>query len=209
MADYCTIQDVKAAMNITTTSDDVRLQLAVTAASRQIEMVCGRYFYQDSVATSRIFVGWDIYTVETDDFDNDQTIILQTDTGGDRSWATTWTPADYQCEPINNVVMGQYWPNDKIRAIRGLYFPIYGAASIALAHTQALVKVTAQWGWATVPDPIAQAAVIQAEALFKSAEVPLGATAFGEMGVLRLRQTLHPTAAMLIEPYAKDEVFVL
>ena len=207
-SDYCSIADVKSAMHITSTSDDTRLQLAVTAASRLIETCTGRYFWQDATATARVFVAENRWVVETDDFDNSQTIVLKTDPAGNRTWPVTWTTADYQTEPINNVLQGQYWPNDTIRAIRGLWFPEWSGSLYAQRNVAAQVQVTAKWGWASVPDAIAQAAIIQAEALFKAAETPLGATPFGEMGVLRMRQALHPTAALLLQDYEKDTVHV-
>lgn len=206
--DYCSIADVKAAMGITLTTDDTRLQRAVTTASRQIETACDRQFWQTDTATSRVFVAENRWVVQTDDFDNAQTITVKTDPAGDRTWPVTWTTADYQTEPLNNVYQGQYWPNDTVRAIRGLYFPEWSGTMLAQRNAQAQVQVTAKWGWAEIPDQVSEATVIQAEFLFKSAEVPLGATPFGEMGVLRLRQSMNPVALSLLEAYQKDTVHV-
>jgi hypothetical protein len=59
-----------------------------------------------------------------------------------------------------------------------------------------------------VPTPIHDATVIQAIANFKAADVPFGATPFAETGVVRLKQALHPTAAMLIAPYRDEPVLI-
>lgn len=206
---YCTLAEIKAALRITDTNDDVRLTAAIDSACRLIETECNRYFYQDTTVSARRYVSNDPWLVEVDDISTPAGLIVQSDYAGDGTFSTTWESADYQLEPVNGIMMGQQgWPTTKIRAIRSLYFPVWGGISYPKPYTQALVEVTAQWGWAAVPTPIHDAAIIQAIANFKAADVPFGATPFGEVGVVRLRQALHPSAAMLIGPYRNDPVLI-
>jgi hypothetical protein len=206
---YCTLSDVKSALRITDTMDDARLTGAIDSASRLIETECNRYFYQDVGVSARRYVSNDPWLVEVDDISTVSGLVVQSDYAGDGTFGTTWQAADYQLEPINGIMQGQTgWPYTKIRAIRSLYFPVWGGISYPKPYTQALVEVTAQWGWAAVPTPIHDATVIQAIANFKAADVPFGATPFAETGVVRLKQALHPTAAMLIAPYRDEPVLI-
>jgi hypothetical protein len=207
--DYCTIEDVKASMSLTGTQDDDALQAAVTAASRLIDHHCERYFYQDDAATARVFVAESILAVECDDFDPTQTIVVKTDPVGLRTWDQTWTSADYQMEPLNGMRYGMPWPCNRLRAIRSLYFPVWGGAAVSVRNVVPQVQITAKWGWAQVPDAIFQAAVIQAAATFQAIKAPLGATSFGEAGIVRVKNQLHPHAQLLIQPYSLEDVFVL
>jgi hypothetical protein len=70
------------------------------------------------------------------------------------------------------------------------------------------VQITARWGWPAVPKPVLQAAQIQAVSIFKSADAPLGVAGFGDIGVVRLRQAMHPVAMSLLSQYRRDPVLV-
>jgi hypothetical protein len=77
------------------------------------------------------------------------------------------------------------------------------------------VQITARWGWANpdaadhyLPQPVEQAAQIQGVSIFKSADAPLGIAGFGDIGIMRLRQAMHPVAAALLPPYRRDPVLV-
>jgi hypothetical protein len=62
------------------------------------------------------------------------------------------------------------------------------------------VRVTAKFGWPTVPDDIVQACLIQASRLFKRADSPEGVMGSSEWGVVRLSRR-DPDVWALIEPY--------
>jgi len=197
----CTVDDVKQTLGIEDTVDDLEINVAVEAATAMIEQYCGRQFTQDSVASARVYVATNSYLVQVDDISTTSGLILETDPGADGTFDQTWTTADYQLEPLNGIINGQTWPYHTIRAIRSLYFPQdYG---------QALIRVTARWGWASVPTAVKQAAIIQTITVFKSPDAPFGATPFQDTGILRLRSALHPTAAALLTNYRLDPVHVI
>lgn len=208
----CALADVKAALRITTdTDDDDRISLAIEAASRLIESgeVCNRQFTQDATVSARAFVPTDREFVEVDDFQTTEGLIVKVDYAGDGSFGTTWEAADYQLEPINGLENGRPWPYTGIRALRSLYFPAWGSTTWTHPYTQALVQVTAQWGWAAVPPEVTKAAIVQSISLFKADDVPFGATPFADTGILRLKDSLHPTAALLLRDYIEDELLIL
>jgi hypothetical protein len=203
VANLCDSDDVKQALGIPIpdTVDDVRIELACSAATQMIQQYCQRQFTIDSTATARVFVpeSWDL--VFSEDFYTTTDLVLQTDPGLDGSFSQTWTATDYQLEPLNQETYGEAWPYHTIRAVNSLYFPQdYGRVT---------VKVTAKWGWASIPYAVKQAAVLQAILIFKSSDAPFGATPFADTGILRLRSALHPTAAALVQNYRKHPVGIL
>ncbi len=196
----CSLSDVKTAMSVYDSTDDGRIELAINTASRMIEAACNRRFYADTNATARTYVATTYALALTDDISTTTGLIVKTDPSATGTFTETWQAADYQLEPLNSVIDGQAWPYTQIRAIRSLTFPFdYG---------QALVQVTAKWGWPAVPDPIKQAGIIQSIAIFKAAEAPFGALGLAETGILRIRTGLHPTVSGLIAPYRRDPILV-
>jgi hypothetical protein len=65
----------------------------------------------------------------------------------------------------------------------------------------ALVKVTGTFGWATVPDSIKFATIIQASRLFKRLESPLGVAGVSDMGIMRVGSNIDGDVAQLINPF--------
>jgi len=203
MANLCDSDDVKEALGIPIpdTVDDTRIDLACLAATQMIQQYCQRQFTADDSASARVFVPEDWALVFTEDFYTTTGLVVQSDPGLDGSWSQTWTTDDYQLEPLNQEQYGEAWPYHTIRTIGSLWFPQdYGRVT---------VKVTAKWGWASVPSAVKQAAILQAITIFKSSDAPFGATPFADTGILRLRSALHPTAAALVQNYRKDPVGIL
>lgn len=197
---FITSTELKALLGISDTLDDTRLTLACDAAIQQIQAECGRQFTYDAQASARVFPALTWQVVEVDDFGTASGLLVKTDEDEDGIFETTWASTDYQLEPLNGRLAGQAWPYTRLRAIESLNWPFN--------RGRALVEVTARWGWATVPNPVKQAGLIQAATLFKSAEAPLGVAGFGDIGIMRIRQALHPTAAALLAPYRRDPVLV-
>ena len=65
------------------------------------------------------------------------------------------------------------------------------------------VKVTAVYGWPTVPTTVAQACVLQSSRIFTRLQSPLGVAGFGDMGIMRVSRGLDPDVAQLIEGYRR------
>lgn len=200
MATLCSLQDVKTAVGISDAVDDVRLSDAIESATAMIQDWCGRQFTQDANASARVYVAGRYDLVNVEDISTTAGLVVQTDPGADGTFSQTWTAADYQLEPLNGIINGKTVPYNTIRAISSLTFPRDGG--------RALVKVTARWGWASIPSAVKQAAIIQSITIFKSPDAPFGATPFAETGILRLRAALHPTAASLLVDYRLDPVQV-
>lgn len=202
-----TADDLKEILGISDAVDDNRLTLAADAATQIVQAYCDRHFVQQETATARVFTALDPWMLEVDDISTTSGLVIKTDEDGDGVFETTWATSDYQLEPLNGKQIGQNWPYTRIRAIDAREWP--------LEYGQAVVQVTARWGWANpddeadyLPHPVEQAAQIQAISIFKSVDAPLGIAGFGDIGIMRLRQAIHPVAAALLAPYRRDAVLV-
>jgi len=187
---YATLAEVKAALRITDTIDDSLLEMAVESASRLVDAYCARSFYNAGTA-SRYFVA------DTDWLTNIDDAVaiteIATDTSADGTYDVIWQADDYQLEPLNGRVDGLPVPYNAIRAIGDYTYPIWGG--------EALVKVTATWGWSSIPTAIKQATIIQSSRIFKRLDSPLGVLSSPDLGFIRVGSRLDPDVAQLVDSY--------
>jgi hypothetical protein len=191
---YCTLAQVKSSLRITDTVDDALLELAVEAASREIDQATERTFYNMGTAT-RFFVARDAYFTQIDDLISLTT--LKTDPDGNSGFTVTWSATDVQLEPLNGFISGIESPFTGLRARDTYLFP--------LEEEEALVQVTGVWGWSAIPTAIKQATVILASRIFKRNDSPLGVAGFGDLGVIRVGK-LDPDVEALIHSFRKPRL---
>jgi hypothetical protein len=201
---YATRNQVKAALRIGTadTLDDDLIDNCVGAASRLIDGYCNRRFWQSGTAEARVFQAEDSFYCSIDDIAG-TALTLKSSTQADGTFDLTWSRSDYQLEPLNGNLDGLTWSYDKIRAVGDYLFPTVNANY----GEQALVQVTAVFGWPSVPEPITQATIIQASRIFKRYDSPLGVAGFGDLGAIRVSRFLDPDMAQLVEPYRRMRIF--
>jgi hypothetical protein len=121
----------------------------------------------------------------------------------DGNFDVTFTRTDYQLEPVNGILDGLTVPFTRIRAVGDFLFPTVNANY----GSEALVQLTAVYGWPSVPEPITQAVIIQASRIFKRYDSPLGVAGFGDLGAIRVTRALDPDVAQLVEPYRRMRMF--
>jgi hypothetical protein len=201
---YATRNQVKAALRIGTadTLDDDLIDNCVGAASRLIDGYCNRRFWQTGTAEARVYQAEDSFYCSIDDIAG-TALTLKTSTQADGTFDLTWSRSDYQLEPLNGNLDGLTWSYDKIRAVGDYLFPTVNANY----GEQALVQVTAIFGWPSVPEPVTQATIIQASRIFKRYDSPLGVVGFGDLGQIRVSRYLDPDMAQLVEPYRRMRIF--
>ena len=201
---YATRNQVKAALRIGTadTLDDDLIDNCVGAASRLIDGYCNRRFWQSGTAEARVFQAEDSFYCSIDDIAG-TALTLKSSTQADGTFDLTWSRSDYQLEPLNGNLDGLTWSYDKIRAIGDYLFPTVNANY----GEQALVQVTAVFGWPAIPEPVTQATIIQASRIFKRYDSPLGVAGFGDLGAIRVSRFLDPDMAQLVEPYRRMRIF--
>lgn len=188
---YCTLAEVKAALRLTDNTDDTLLENAIEGASRRIDGYCGRFFYQTD-ATAITMYPFNSYNQPLPNDASTSSITVKTDNDGDGTFETTWTQGvDYQLEPLNAGLRG--YPYRRIVAIGGKTFPLQ------YVPNRPLVQVTAQWGWASVPDDVREACVLLSMRGFARLNAALGVVGFADMAV-QVR-AVDPDVRDLLSPY--------
>ena len=192
---YAQLDDLKALLRIpaSDTVDDAQLTRAIEAASRRIDGVCDRIFYQEESATARVYDATNLASVSIDDVSTMTGFIVKVDDGLD--YATTLVEnVDYRVEPLNNLSKG---------------LPVYRLVSLSGVFPRSTVRpgvqVTARWGFPSVPTAITEATLLMAGRLFKRGDSLLGVAGFTDMGVITVRG-VDPDVDHLIQPFRRMAV---
>jgi hypothetical protein len=192
---YCTVAQLKARFDLDGPDNDPLITNAVNAASRQVDQHCHRRFYVDTTVAARVFQATSPYLVEVDDFSTTTGLIVKTDSGDNGTYDVTWDAADYQVEPLNAVAGGiEGHAYTRVRAVSTRRFYL---------GRRPRVQITAKWGWAAVPPPVADATMIQAARLFRRKDTPDGIAGGFEFGAVRVSSRFDPDVEMLLAPFCR------
>ncbi len=197
---YTSVEEIKDRLGITDTASDLQLELAVMAAARAIEGMCGRFFYQ--VAETRTYKPYDIYELPVDDLVSVTT--LKCDQDNDGVYEQTWTQGvDFQLvigeDEFAVNASGESRPYSIVRAISaggGKIFPFTWEFSRLDP-----IQITGVWGWPAVPYAVKMAAQQVAGELFKLKDSPFGIAGTSEFGTVRLPRAGNPYITRLLCPY--------
>lgn len=192
---YATLVQLKASLVITDSTDDTRLEAAITAASRMIDDYTSRFFYPDGTSTTPVIL---YFTPQSPDFvyvdDFTSLTEVATDTASDKTYATVWATTDYVIEPVNNPRQAK--PYNQIIAFDRYQF---------LTDQIQSVRVTGIWGWSAVPSVVSQACLIQSSRLFSRAASPFGIAGSPDLGTVRLSARLDPDVQVLLSSVTKPD----
>jgi len=189
---YITLSLLKSALSISDELDDEFLELAINAASRQIDQVCERQFF--STTETRVFAPRDSFICEIDDLTS--ITSLKTSSSADGVFDITWDLSkDAQLEPLNSIAGGIPTPFTQIRAVDEYLFPT--------DNGEATAQVTGTFGFTPVPDQVQQATLILAARLAERRFSPLGVAGFGDLGAVRVSRFLDGDVDNLISPFKK------
>ena len=191
---YCTLNDVKSALNLEDAVENSAIELAIATASRQIDDYCGRFFYFDGTQgapATRYYTPTDWWELPVDDF----TAITEiaTDDQFNQTYTTIWATTDRVFEPVNNPSRG--WPMNRIVGVDSYFFPRFIPQS---------VRVKGVFGWSAVPYEVKTAAKIQASRLFLRNQSPFGIAGSTDIGTVRLSSKLDPDVEALLRPLRKN-----
>lgn len=188
---YCTLAEVKAALRLTDSTDDTLLENAIEGASRRIDGVCSRFFYQRT-ATISLYAKQSHFLLLNDDLVSITT--LKTDDDGDGSFEETWTSGtDYILQPLNATLQSR--PYDRIVAVGGKTFPV------PTIPPDPGVQINGVWGWPAIPDDIREACILLSMRHFARYNAALGVVGFADMAV-QVR-AVDPDVRDLLNPYRK------
>jgi hypothetical protein len=192
---YAQLDDLKSLLRIPTsdTVDDAQLARSIEAASRRIDGVCDRIFYQEPTTSARVYDATNLASVSIDDVSTLSAFVVKVDDGFD--YATTLVlDVDFRVEPLNNLSKG---------------LPFYRLVSLSGIFPRSTVRpgvqVTARWGFPTVPSAITEATLLMAGRLFKRGDSLLGVAGFTDMGVITVRG-VDPDVDHLIQPFRRMAV---
>jgi hypothetical protein len=184
---YVTLAEIKSALRITDSIDDVRLEKCVQRASRWVDQQTGRFFYQQ--AGTYDFTVINPYKVRITDLATATGLVVTSDDNNDNTFTGTWVyNVDYRLEPTEAPVYGI--PFNFLVAQDAEWIP------------DTRIRVAGTFGYPAVPDPIAEATLLLAIRLFKRPDAPLGVAGFGELGVVMVRGS-DLDARNLIMPYIR------
>lgn len=196
--DYCQVQDLKAQLRIPDgdTIDDAALQVAITAASRAIDLACDRQFGVTGSAVDRFYAYGGLYiegrlALAVTDLMTTVGLAVNIDTTGNGTYIQTLVNAtDFDLYPWNAAVDGKPWTHLVIRPYgTAWYFPAWAKS----------VKVTGNFGWTAVPVVVEQACLIQAARFFTRRDSAYGVAGSPELGSqIRLLSQLDPDVALML-----------
>ena len=188
---YVTVDELRDVLRDQLTAYESEYERAILAGSRQIDQYCGRRFYVDDVATSRLFRAQEPDLLWTGDISTTDDLVVEIDDADDGSFGSTWTlDADFQMEPGQRP-LGE--PYDRIAAVGGRYFPTTPKSTPGRVNSRRYrVRVTAKWGWPSIPDPVKQATIIQAIDHFKAKDLTHIAATYGNS--IRVARAYTPGA---------------
>lgn len=190
---YCTQDDVKEAARIPNadTQDDNLIDIAVAAASRSIDAMTGRHFYQSGTAT-RYYAPQSWLVCDIDDVAGTATVAISSAANG--TYDITLAATDIQYEPLNRRSGGLAFPATRLRMIADHSFPTTDIG-------ETTVRVVANFGFGTaVPTEVKQACILLSARYYKRFDSPLGVAGFGDMGAMRVSRT-DPDIAALLQPF--------
>lgn len=200
--DYCTSDELKSYLRIPTadTTDNSELAVAITAASRAVDLACNRQFGQTSPAAARYFTArWDkdrcVHVLDLEDVQDTAGLTVAGDGDDDDTYDVTIT--EYRLLPLNAAADGMPYTQIVMKY----------AASTDVPTGEGRVKVTAKWGWSAVPTTVKQATLIQASRFFARRNSPYGIAGSPDLGnELRLLDRVDPDVRTMLRPYRKHWV---
>lgn len=197
---YASTAELRAYLRIPVadTADDTSIALAATAASRAIDHHCNRQFGQVTTAEARVYTArYDRrrcrWIIDVDDISTTDDLSVMVDDDDDQTFEMEID--DYRLLPLNAAALSLPWTQILV-----------GTESTNLpTDTEGAVEVTAEWGWAAVPDPVKEATLLQGARFFQRQQAPFGVAGSPELGSeLRLLQKVDVDVAVMLRPFVRQ-----
>ena len=201
MTDYATVEELRQLMSFPPgqEQDDVDLQRALDAGKAWVDWFTGRVFGAEGTTASPVaktIAAATDCTVPLVDLQSTAPVV-EVDTAGDRTFATTLVPAQYTLEPYHGP------PFDLLRA----WPDPAGELSPAYFEAGTLVRVTGVWGYTDargrIPANVAQANLLLGARWFKRREAPLGVMIQEELDAFQRIGATDPDVSALLFPLSR------
>lgn len=155
---YVSLGVFKEELGDTGYASDVPYERAISAASRWIDRYCQRHFWL-STPTPKRLRATSRAVLRTGDFATTAGMSVEVDLAGDG----LWSPFDAQLWQAEPFAPDAGCPFERISPTTGTSWPVDAR--------RPRVKVTAAWGWPTIPSEVEQACVILGIAFLLGKEV--------------------------------------
>ncbi len=200
---YADKNDLKTYLGLSGSGQDTNLDNALNGASRQIDKITDRYFYQDESVNARYYNPTNQFTLFVDDISTTTGLVVKLDTTDDGSHEKTLTlDTDFILKPLNPQ---PYEVSDT--DYKAPYTELQILSSRSSERFDPLimknVKIEAKFGYPAVPEAIKQATLLQATRLFKRKDTPFNVFGNEATGTQELFSKFDPDAKMLIKGYIK------
>lgn len=222
MTSYASVSQLRAEMNLSSTSDDATLQRLLDAATRTINRFCNRPrgFDADAAASARYYSGSGGPYQNIDECVEVTEVAVKDSPSDDEDSYTSWTvgtvgtttdadvfPAsgdpeqpDYSDTPYDLLVVGangsySSFTSGSFTSRRGF------RPSSDVRRGVPTVEVTARWGFSDdTPADILEACIMQSARWYKRLQSAMAdATASADFGQLLFRQSLDPDIKLILE----------
>lgn len=203
VTDYVTEAQFRAFIDDDTTLSQEKVQRAITSASRKVDAICGRFFYQVDATYYCSPRANDYWILDLPADLATSTGLTVTSGTGQGTYPTAWTlNTDFLLEPVNQMVDGlRGWPYLRLRALAKIWPPRY------VDYYQDTVKIVGTWGWNAVPDDVKQATLIIANDQRALSGAPFGYVGINGWGPTRARPNLEVMS--LLKPYVKSTAMLM
>lgn len=155
--DLCTAQQVKDELKITTAGEDNVIPRLVSAASRFVERQTGR-LYGSEVGTTKRFNGSGRKVLDV--WPDLRAVTLLEIASYEGGLYQPIVGTDFYLERGTDLNVDDGWPYDRVQLGYSAALPIF-------PRMRGVVQITGDWGWAAVPEDIAETAILIAAAMQK------------------------------------------
>jgi hypothetical protein len=200
---YVDKADLKTYLGLSGTGQDTNLDNAIDAASRLIDKICDRYFYQDESVNAHYYTPTNEFTLYVDDISTTTGLIVQLDTTDNGTYDTTLTlDTDFVLKPFNPKAhkisnADYFWPYTELQILATRSSERFDPLVVKN------IKIQAKFGWSAIPEAISQATLLQATRLFKRKDTPFNVFGNEATGTQELFSKMDPDAKQLIKGYIK------
>ena len=194
---YATTGVLASELGIADGDDDMKLERCITVATKQINDICSRRFWQDADLVERTFYPETSYLLDPGDISTATGLVVKLDTSDDGTFDTELTiNTDFILMPVNAALEIPVEPFTEIMMLDTFLF--------ATTHRRPSVSVTAKFGYAAIPTDITQACLIQAKAAYKAtAGTFTGFQYAADAGIVVKTPSVDPITRGLLDTYMK------
>jgi len=175
--EYISLDFYKDRANIPDDQDDALLESVIEAVSRFIDQQTWRRFY--STNETRYYTAQESGVIEVDDITSVD--ALKTDSGADRTYATTWQTTDYDLMPANAALNGEPYTEIHTTPNGDYAFPIGLVKGVEIKGDFGFIDSAAD-----TPSGIVEATTLGVNRVLARLKTPLGVSASPQVGQMKV-----------------------